>query len=93
VALAAGQTVRDVAAAAGVGERTATRRWADPDFRRRVAELRADMVSRATGKMGDGLASLASSSVDSWSLTGNSRLARAAPRRVASLSAASSDRR
>ena len=34
-------------------------RWADPDFRRRVAELRADMVSRATGKMGDGMAEAA----------------------------------
>jgi hypothetical protein len=59
VALAAGQTLRDAAAAAGIGERTATRRWADPDFRRRVAELRADMVSRATGRMGDGMAEAA----------------------------------
>ena len=40
LALASGQTVR----AAGIGERTATRRVADPDFRRRVGELRAEMV-------------------------------------------------
>jgi hypothetical protein len=59
VALAAGQTLRDGAAAAGVGERTACRRWADPAFRWRVGELRADMVSRATGMMGDGMAEAA----------------------------------
>ena len=55
VALAAGQTLRDAAAAAGIGERTATRRWADPDFRGRVALLRADMVGRALGRMADGM--------------------------------------
>src|SRR5262249_27813394 len=53
VGLAAGQTLRDAANAAGIGERTATRRWADPGFRRRVAELRAGAVERATGRMGD----------------------------------------
>src|SRR5262249_26607320 len=51
LALASGQTVRDAALAAGIGERTATRRVADPDFRRRVAELRADMVQRTLDKM------------------------------------------
>jgi hypothetical protein len=35
LALAAG-TIREAAAAAGVGERTATRRWAEPEFRRLV---------------------------------------------------------
>ena len=55
VALAAGQTLRDAAAATGISERTATRRWADPDFRRRVCELRADAVVRATGKMADAM--------------------------------------
>jgi hypothetical protein len=58
-ALAAGQTLRDAAAAAGVGERTAGRRWADPAFRGRVAELRAEMVGRALGKMADGMAEAA----------------------------------
>jgi hypothetical protein len=59
LALAAGQTLRDAAAASGFGERTATRRWTDPDFRRQVAELRAAAVERATGKMGDGMAEAA----------------------------------
>ena len=55
LALAAGQTVRDAARSAGIGERTATRRVADLDFRRRVAELRAEMVGRALGRMADGM--------------------------------------
>jgi hypothetical protein len=59
LALAAGQTVRDAARSAGIGERTATRRVADLDFRRRVAELRAEMVSRALGKLADGMADAA----------------------------------
>lgn len=53
VALAAGQTVRDAASLARVGERTAARRVADPEFRRQVIELRADMVQRALGKLAD----------------------------------------
>lgn len=59
VALAAGQTLRDAAAAAGIGERTATRRWAEPAFRRRVGELRAEAVARATGKLADSMAEAA----------------------------------
>jgi hypothetical protein len=59
VALAAGHTLRDAAAAAAISERTATRRWADPGFRQRVDDLRADMVNRATGKMADGMAEAA----------------------------------
>ena len=51
VALAAGQTVRDAARTAGVAERTAHRRWADPEFRRRVDELRGQMVDRAIGRL------------------------------------------
>ena len=53
--LASGQTIRDAAAAAGVGERTATRRCADAFFRRRVIELRAEMVQRALGRMAEGM--------------------------------------
>jgi hypothetical protein len=49
--------VRDAAAAAG--ERTAGRRRADPAFRRRVGELRAEMVQRALGRMADGMAEAA----------------------------------
>jgi hypothetical protein len=59
LALASGQTVRAAADATGIGERTATRRWADPDFRRRVGELRGDMVQRALGRMADGMAEAA----------------------------------
>jgi hypothetical protein len=59
LALAAGQTVRDAARAAGIGERTATRRLTDPSFRRRLVELRADMVNRALGKIADGMSDAA----------------------------------
>jgi hypothetical protein len=51
--------LRDAASAAGIGERTATRRWADARFRQRVAELRSEMVSRALGKMADGMSDAA----------------------------------
>ncbi len=59
LAVAAGQTLRDAAAAASVSERTAARRWADPDFRRRVNALRGDMVQRSLGHMADGMAEAA----------------------------------
>jgi hypothetical protein len=59
VALAAGQTLRDAAAAAGVTEMTAYRRWKDPEFRKRVAELRAEMIARAVGKLADGMSEAA----------------------------------
>jgi hypothetical protein len=58
--LASGQTVRDAARAAGIGERTATRRVADPDFRRRIAEMRAEMIGRALGQLADGMTEAAS---------------------------------
>jgi hypothetical protein len=51
LALAAGQTVRDAAAAAGVSERTATRRLTDPGFRKRVAALRAELVQAAVARL------------------------------------------
>jgi len=56
LALAGGQTVRDAARSAGIGERAATRRAADPAFCRRVAELRSEMVCRAAGQLADGMA-------------------------------------
>src|SRR5262245_12875208 len=59
LALAGGHTVRDAARLAGVGERTATRRVADGAFRRRVADLRAEMVARAAGQLADGMAEAA----------------------------------
>jgi hypothetical protein len=59
LALAGGETLRDAARLAGVGERTAARRWADSAFRRRVCDLRGDMVQRALGRMADGMAEAA----------------------------------
>lgn len=53
--LAAGATVRDAAKSAGVSERTAHRRWADPAFRRRVTSVRAEAVSRAVGRLAAGM--------------------------------------
>jgi hypothetical protein len=59
LALASGQTVTEAAVSADLSRRTATRRVADPAFRRRVAELRAGMVARALGKMADGMTAAA----------------------------------
>jgi hypothetical protein len=53
LALAAGQTVRDAAQTAGIGERTATRRVADLEFRRQISRLQAEMLSRAQGRLAD----------------------------------------
>jgi hypothetical protein len=53
--LASGETVRAAAAAAKVSERTAARRWAQPVFRRRVAELQHEMVGRCLGRMAEGM--------------------------------------
>lgn len=55
LALARGETVRDAALTAGVAERTATRRWADPDFRQRVGQLRTSMVQQALGRMANSM--------------------------------------
>lgn len=59
LAVATGQTIRDAAQAVGISERTAARRWADPNFRRRVAELRGDLVQRSLGRMADGMSEAA----------------------------------
>ena len=48
--LAAGQTLRDAAAAVGIGERTASRRWSDPDFRKRVDGLMASTLLAFVGE-------------------------------------------
>jgi len=53
VAIARGETVRDAAREAGIGERTAWRRMADPEFRRRLSGVRADVLERATGRLAD----------------------------------------
>jgi hypothetical protein len=54
-ALAAGQTMRDAATFAGVSTRTATRRLAEAGFRKRVAELRAEMIQGALGRLNDAM--------------------------------------
>jgi hypothetical protein len=51
LALSTGQTIADAARAAGVSERTARRRWADPDFRRRVADLRGEVIAQAASRL------------------------------------------
>lgn len=58
--LAGGQTIRAAAAKIGMGESVAYRRWAnDPEFRRRVGDLRGEMVARAAGVMADGMSEAA----------------------------------
>lgn len=54
-ALAAGKPVIEAAALAGMSERSAWRRIADPDVPRAVRELRTRMVERAVGRLTDGL--------------------------------------
>lgn len=54
-ALATGQTLRAAAVTAGIAERTAARRWADPAFRRRVSDLRGQLVNAAVGRLADGM--------------------------------------
>jgi hypothetical protein len=49
VALACGATIDTAAQRAGVAVRTVNRRLKDPDFQKRLAEVRTDMVKRATG--------------------------------------------
>ncbi len=55
LALATGQTLRAAADLAGIGERTAARRWADRAFRGRVSALQWEMVRRSVGRMADGM--------------------------------------
>ncbi len=49
MALACGGTVDQAAQAAGLSKRTAYRRLKNPDFRRRLTELRTDMATRTSG--------------------------------------------
>ena len=51
LALASGMTVEDAASKAGVSERTAYRRLDDPEFRRRVVELQAEVLGQAAGQL------------------------------------------
>jgi hypothetical protein len=47
LALACGATVESAARKAGLGERTAYRRLADPDFQKRLGQTRTEMAQRA----------------------------------------------
>jgi hypothetical protein len=49
LAMVCGATVETAARQAGISERTAYRRKADPDFQRKLQEASADMVKRTTG--------------------------------------------
>ncbi len=53
LALAAGTTVKDAAAQAGMGERTVYRRLENVEFQQRVTAARSEMVSRAVGLLAD----------------------------------------
>jgi hypothetical protein len=58
-ALACGATVENAARKAGVCERTVYRRLENPDFCRRLQELRTDMVQRTAGMLtGAGMGSV-----------------------------------
>ena len=59
VAMASGQTLRGAAVVAGIAERTAARRWADPVFRRRVSDLRGQLVQAAVGKLANAMSEAA----------------------------------
>ncbi len=53
LALACGLTVRQAAGEAGFGERTAHRRLADPEFRRRVSAVRGELLVGGGGRLSD----------------------------------------
>jgi hypothetical protein len=54
LALAAGQTVQAAALAAGLSERTVWRYLADPAFKARLIEVRAQAIERAAAALGNG---------------------------------------
>jgi hypothetical protein len=51
LALACGATVENAARQCGLSERTVYRRLGETDFRRRLDQLRADMVQRTAGAL------------------------------------------
>ena len=60
VALAGGRSVEDAARTAGVSRPTVYRRLEEPDFRKRVAEARSEMLARAVGNLADASTAAAS---------------------------------
>jgi hypothetical protein len=53
--IACGKTIQAAAQAVGCAERTARRRWADPEFKAKVAALRAELIDRTTGVLAENL--------------------------------------
>jgi hypothetical protein len=53
--LARGKTLQDAAQAVGCGERTARRRWAEPEFKAKVAAIRAELIGRTSGTLAENL--------------------------------------
>ena len=51
IALACGSTVDNAAKTLGVSSRTVQRRLADPEFQKRLTEMKSDMVGRAAGML------------------------------------------
>lgn len=51
LALACGSTVEQAARQAGISRRTAQGRLADPAFKKRLTEMRGDMVKRTAGML------------------------------------------
>jgi hypothetical protein len=51
LALACGATIENAARSAGISESTAFRRLADPDFKRQLYDLRADMAQRTAAML------------------------------------------
>jgi hypothetical protein len=51
IALVGGATVEDAARSAGISSRTAQRRLAEPDFRKRLQKLRADILERTASTL------------------------------------------
>jgi hypothetical protein len=59
LAVASGKTVKEAAAEASLGERTAYRRLADPSAPQRLQALRSEMVQRALGRLSDAMSDAA----------------------------------
>lgn len=51
VALASGRNIGQAAKASNLSERTAYRRLTDPDFKRKVAERRCELVNETAGRL------------------------------------------
>ncbi|MFL5341755.1 MAG: hypothetical protein ACJ8F7_16545 [Gemmataceae bacterium] len=64
MAVATGTTLAAAAEQGGVCRRTVERRLADPAFRRLVADLRTELISRAVGRMADNMTRAADALAD-----------------------------